>query len=570
MPADDATPPASAPPTPPPPGSDEQTSDAQEPSPETGQPDAPLPPAGKAEVPPKKPPKTYAAAMASHSGRAPDTIAPPARSLAGVFQGTATRKHDLYIKVMFPTDTNPKDPVKNARNQLAEYFKMIIAIDAHAILYKWDTAKDLTVDACLKPSALPTTLTGLQSYADQFRPTAEGGDCWCSLRVGFDKDPDEFMAELRGQASVRKWVAKKQALQTAYTEVAGWLLYLPQATDVDFWTGQINAWINNKIPREAGTPPVIIGLDFRAIYDGISKEAQKKMSKDERWAKRAVYVICKRGEKARVTGYIRTFLRSSSFRYLCNVPSRLIPPLPFGSNQIFQAKYQEATLKHMKLSHFGTNSLNTFAFTGLDKKTNFLENKPSLRELILGIKARGTDKPLFIAVNPATKSHEKGGYVITYLRKFETEAVEKINNLAAYLKHCYGEEALERFSQEAIDQAEMTQWDTVNDRPITVEEQFLDDIVGKDIDWVENLNDVQFEKNPDAAFIIDRPKKKVSFGPDYPITADADSINTFYPGQPVTPMTDTDSTTNDGSGTARPNPEVQVAEDSDESSAGGA
>jgi hypothetical protein len=93
----------------------------------------------------------------------------------------------------------------------------------------------------------------------------------------------------------------------------------------------------------------------------------------------------------------------------------LIPPLPFGSNQIFQAKYQEATLKHMKLAHFGTNSLNTFAFTGLDKKTNFLENKPSLRELILGIKARGTDKPLFIAINPATKTHEKGRFMITYL-----------------------------------------------------------------------------------------------------------------------------------------------------------
>jgi hypothetical protein len=227
-------------------------------------------------------------------------------------------------------------------------------------------------------------------------------------------------------------------------------------------------------------------------------------------------------------------------------------------------------MKHMKLAHFGTNSLNTFAFTGLDKKTNFLENKPSLRELILGIKARGTDKPLFIAINPATKTHEKGGFVITYLRKHETEAVEKITNLAAYLKHRYGEEALERFSQEAIDQAEMTQWDTVNDRPITVEEQFLDDIMGEEIDWVENLNDVHFEKTTDTSFIIDRPKKKVSFGPEYPVNADADSIATFYPGQPISPTMDTDSNTDDGSGTARPNPEVPFAKDSDGSSASGA
>jgi hypothetical protein len=270
--------------TPPLPGNEEHPTDDKDPTTGTMQTETFSIPAGKTQIPPKVTP-TYADVTASPTMTAPGTTPMmPARKLAGVFQGTMARKHDLFIKVMFPTDSNPRDPVKNARAQLLEYFKMLIAVDATAILYKWDKEKDLAADACLKPNALPTTLTGLQSYADQFRPNAEGGDCWCSLRVGFNKEPDEFMAELRGQASVRKWVAKKQALQTAFTEVAGWLLYLPQATDVDYWTSQINAWIKNKLPREAGTPPVIIGLDFRAIYDGISKEAQKKMSKDERWA----------------------------------------------------------------------------------------------------------------------------------------------------------------------------------------------------------------------------------------------------------------------------------------------
>ena len=515
---------------------------------------------------------TYADAAA----RAPETVAPdstkqPAGTkLASVFHSSMTRKNALFIKVMFPYDANPKDPVKTARTQLMEYFQMLTSVDAATVLYKWNKDKDLGSDACLKPSALPTTLTGIQSYADQFRPVKEGGDCWCTLRVGFNKEPEEFMAELRAQATVRKWVAKKQSLQTAYTEIVGWFLYLPQATDVDFWTAQINGWIKNKIAREAGTPPLVIGLDHRAIFDGLSREAQKKMSKDERWAKRAVHVICKRGEKTRATAILRAFLRSSLFNYLCNVPSKLIPPLPFGHSGIFQGKYQEATLKHMKLAHFGTASLTTFAFTGLDKKTNFLADKPSLRDLILGIKARGTDKDLFLAVNPATKAHEKGGYVITYLSKFETEAVEKITNLAAYLKHLYGEEALERFSQEAIDQAEQTIWDTTEDRPITVEEQFLDDIVGEDIDWVENLNDVHFERNTETTIIIDRPKKRVTFQPEYPVTADADSIATFHPGQRISPTTDNDSNADDGSGTARSNPEAFDAEASAGSSAGGA
>ena len=515
---------------------------------------------------------TYAAATAHAPAMAAPEHAkkPGGLKLASVFHLSVARGNTLFIKVMFPYDANPTDPVKTARAQLMEYFRMLLSVDDTTILYKWNKDKDLGSDACLKPSALPTTLTGIQSYADQFRPVKEGGDCWCNLRVGFTCDPDEFMAELRAQATARKWVAKKQSLQTAYTEIVGWLLYLPQATDTEYLTAQINGWIKHKIAREAGTPPMVIGLDHRAIFDGLSREAQKKMSKDERWAKRAVHVICKRGEKTRATAVIRAFLRSELFDYLCNVPSKLIPPLPYGHNGIFQGKYQEATLKHMKLAHFGMASITTFAFTGLDKKTNFLDDKPTIRDLILGIKAQGTNKDLYIAINPATKTHEKGGYVITYLRKFETEAVEKITNLAAYLKHLYGEKVYERFTQEAIDQAEQTIWDTAEDRPITVEEQFLDDIVGEDIDWVENLNDVHFARSTETTIIIERPKRKVTFQPKYPATADADSIATFHPGQKISPTTDDNSNADDGSGTARSNPEASDAEASAGSSAGGA
>jgi hypothetical protein len=185
MEVDEATP--LPPPTPPLPGSEEHPSiEDQEPTTGTEQTETTPITVGKANIPPKETP-TYAAVAASPTMPALGTFVSPAHQLAGIFQGATARKHDLFIKVMFPTDTNPKDPVKNARNQLLEYFKMLTTVNATAILYKWDKEKDLAVDACLKPNALPTTLTGLQSYADQFRPNAEGGDCWCSLRVGFNK-----------------------------------------------------------------------------------------------------------------------------------------------------------------------------------------------------------------------------------------------------------------------------------------------------------------------------------------------------------------------------------------------
>jgi hypothetical protein len=87
----------------------------------------------------------------------------------------------------------------------------------------------------------------------------------------------------------------------------------------------------------------------------------------------------------------------------------LIPTLPFGHNVIFQAKYQEATLKHMKLTHYGTGNFTTFAFTNPDKPCNFMDGgSATIRSMILKINARDTARPLFLALNPATKPQEKG------------------------------------------------------------------------------------------------------------------------------------------------------------------
>lgn len=517
----------------------------------------------------------------------PSTSKSTKKQLSTILKSSNRKQHSLFIKIMFPTEATTKDPVKVARTQLVEYFKMLKFVDDDAVLYKWAAERDLGAEACIKPSALPTSLTGIQSFANLFRPKPEGGDLWCDLRVGFNLDPDEFMAELREQASARKWVAKKQALQTSYTEQAGWLLYMGQVHDTDSWANQINAWIDRKISREQGTPPITIGLDFRAIYDGASQEARKRMSQEEKWAKRAVYVICKRGERTRVTGIIRAFLKSPLFASLCNIPSKLIPPLPRGYSQIFQAKYQEATLKHMKCTHFGTASLCSFAFTGPDKPCQLLPDKPSIRSLLLGVKARGTDDPLFLALNPATKSHERGGYVITYQKRYETEAIEKIENLAAFFKHHFGSDSLERFTQEQVNMAEQTVWDTVNDRPITAEELYLEDIMDEDISWVENLNDVTFAKSTKEDLIIERPASSSISQPAFPKSADSDTIVTFHPNQEVARTDDTETgtidqlstTTNetdsDGSNAhdeqraTRPGSEADHAKSSDEDLASG-
>jgi hypothetical protein len=276
--------------------------------------------------------------------------------------------------------------------------------------------------------------------------------------------------------------------------------------------------------------------------------------------------------------------------------------LPFGYNAIFHAKYQEATLKHMKLTHFGTGSLTTFAFTSPDKlctlpaniATDSNPNTASIRSLILRIKARGTNVPLFLALNAATKAQDMGGFVITYSKQYEAEAVEKIENIAAYFLHHYGDASLERFTQEACDQADLTRWDSENDQPITLAEQDLEEVIEEEIAWIENLGDVTFGNKPEAAVFLERPKPASALRRTKvrPTNADDDTVGTFFPGQTVH-ITDEDSdvlTTNTGisdpvpirisnpvstriandeSRATHPFSEASMAEPSSESSAGG-
>ena len=100
---------------------------------------------------------------------------------------------------MFPLEVMPKDLVKVAQTQLLGYFKMIQLVDTTAVLIKWNSKTDLDLVVCLKPSALPSTLTGLQAYANQLHLQPEGGNTWCNLCIQFFMDPGEFMQELSEQ-----------------------------------------------------------------------------------------------------------------------------------------------------------------------------------------------------------------------------------------------------------------------------------------------------------------------------------------------------------------------------------
>jgi hypothetical protein len=188
----------------------------------------------------------------------------------------------------------------------------------------------------------------------------------------------------------------------------------------------------------------------------------------------------------------------------------------------------------MKLMHYGTGHFRTFAFASPDKPCNFMEgDKAIIRSMTLQIKARDTEQPLFLALNPATKPQEKGGFVVTYCKVFEMEAIEKLANIAALFQNLYSDESSERFTPEACEQADLTKWDAENDLPITLEEQDLEDVMDEEIEWIENLNTVTFGHKIKTEVILERPKRshKTTRSTFHPTSADDDTLGTFFPGQ---------------------------------------
>jgi hypothetical protein len=74
------------------------------------------------------------------------------------------------------------------------------------------------------------------------------------------------------------------------------------------------------------------------------------------------------------------------------------------------------------------------------------------------------------------------------------------------------------------------QWDTENDRPITIEELDLDTLLEDDLDWVANMDaaDISF-KSKQVEVTLARPSllHKVS---NNPLLGEADSVQMFHQG----------------------------------------
>jgi hypothetical protein len=172
------------------------------------------------------------------------------KQLAPVFANTAKRKTTLFIKVKLPVESKPTDPTNAARMKLKEFGEILIQQDPSIIFYKYkQTTKDER-DACTKLSQIPTTITGIQSYMNGFRPSLEGGDVWGSLRIGLNGKVADFLENVSLEASMRKFWLRKAPLQAAETEYASWLYLSHEAMHPEETADKVNAFIKHNCEKK--------------------------------------------------------------------------------------------------------------------------------------------------------------------------------------------------------------------------------------------------------------------------------------------------------------------------------
>jgi hypothetical protein len=295
----------------------------------------------------------------------------------------------------------------------------------------------------------------------------------------------------------------------------------------------------------------MIACERRMIWDDKAK-ATKEMNIKEKQAKKALHFVCEKDRVKDTIEFIRAWLDSPVFKEYTNIPIWFIPNFTRGNGGVYNIKFGRAVRKHMQLTTFGTRHSLSLDFDNLDARCSLLPGKPTLCKLILGMKTRvsttppaGSKEPhppstVFLSIDPAVRFSDRGSFVVTYTIDNAEEAEEKLKNLLSYLVHEHGESATYWFSSTAIERADSMKWDDVNERPITVDEMGLDELLADEMDWMANMEeaDISFKTKKVEVTLV-RPsllQHKVS---NNPLNGEVDFVLTFHHGVSNLP-TDTD------------------------------
>ena len=424
------------------------------------------------------------------------------------------RKSTFYIKTKMPKVTCKDDA--EAENEVLQAFngmiQRLIHLDRRVVIFPWNDRK--SVKPLTDGKELPKSRAQMELYVDrvfiQYNKSA-----YCRLKVGFDKEEDQFFGDSDWFSGKGYWY-EKDGLQVKIISNAGWFVgsVAVQETNV------------KDITEAIKQHPLIIqkGLQVEIRSHAVKIEQQEKIKQDD--MVKALHVYGDYNRMATIRSVIMKIYKEGSKKgFPLGIKMRFVPniadpryPVTSGTKsniKILRGK-QKSFLKNIRKQKSHT-------IQGLDF---FIEEvNATLRQVIMGMRSsEDVEKTLFMS------AEDDGGTRVTFTfhKRFEDEARHMVTVLPIMLQHLYGARVWSWFTEEA--KAETSGWiyDKELGRVVSPDENYTAEMLN-DSDWdddsieeteEQDLTRPTFKMNP--KIILDRPAKSNHYN-------DNGTVKTFSP-----------------------------------------
>jgi len=197
---------------------------------------------------------------------------PPHRNRAA-----ASWKNKIYFSLQVPpaalaTDQTVTSSAKlNAYHQsLVKVIEALTKIDDTLVFWPYEYPNSPELDLLNNPSALGESIHQIQQFFDKFHINKNLSLCYVNCLVGFNMDYDRFMESATVMLEDVPAKLYKQSLQVPHIAPLGWLFGMHEDISVSMFEQLLNQMVSSIAPNQM--PAIQLGLSFKPIWDGTSKE----------------------------------------------------------------------------------------------------------------------------------------------------------------------------------------------------------------------------------------------------------------------------------------------------------
>ena len=404
------------------------------------------------------------------------------------------------------------------RQVLTTFIETIQEVDSDAKIMKF---KDKSNRSFIQdPSDLPTSPSKIKEYFScNFKARKEESFVWPELRIGFNIDADEFLADvkilLRDKGDFSIFLKDIQAEQI---ETVGYFLFTSQGHDKQRIVRRLTALAESQYREK-----ITIALRWKKIQDPSTTNRFTPKSRNNAENKpedpKALHVETIKGEGDRVANILRAVYSTSCSSYPDGEKFRFIPLSKYLQNKN-EDEVHAKVLNRQRWFISGSTRATSYEIQDLDITHSNIGK--SLRAIILEYKAEDGEN-LFISAD----LFYDGGISLLFPKVYEGQARAAIADFGPCLRHSYGDMILvKHFTPEAASRAAEAEWDAQKKCSISGLEKSLNEFVDEcdDIAWLRE----EGKKKP--TMVLDKvPPASNIFKPslDIPLPNDDSSLPTL-------------------------------------------